>query len=138
MRTYNYDKLNGKIKEVFGTQENFAVAMLLSPVSLSAKLNNKVPFTQAEINKACELLGIALAFIPVYFFTEKVQKHEQTAQENAYEDHNEGNAKEIAALAEQMQTLREDIRIIHTTGLKPGVISSSHIHTSGEEKSHEN
>lgn len=70
---FDYSKLKGKIREVFGTQENFAVAMLLSPVSLSAKLNNKVPFTQAEINKACELLGIALEFIPVYFFTEKVK-----------------------------------------------------------------
>lgn len=50
----------------------------------------------------------------------------------------EGNAKEIAALAEQMQTLRGNIHIIDTTGLKPGVISSRHLHTSGEEESHEN
>lgn len=70
---FDYSKLKGKIREVFGTQENFATAMLLSQVSLSAKLNNKVPFTQSEINKACELLGIQLEFIPVYFFTEKVK-----------------------------------------------------------------
>ena len=70
---FDYAKLKGKIREVFGTQESFAVAMLLSTVSLSAKLNNKVPFTQSEINKACELLGIPLEFIPVYFFTEKVK-----------------------------------------------------------------
>lgn len=70
---FDYSKLKGKIKEVYGRQEDFATAMLLSSVSLSAKLNNKVPFTQSEINKTCELLGIPLEFIPVYFFTEKVK-----------------------------------------------------------------
>lgn len=70
---FDYSRLRGKIKEVYGTQEDFATAMILSNVSLSAKLNNKVFFTQPEINKACELLGIPLDFIPVYFFTEKVK-----------------------------------------------------------------
>lgn len=70
---FDYSRLRGKIKEVYGRQEDFATAMILSNVSLSAKLNNKVPFTQSEINKACELLGIPLEFIPVYFFIEKVK-----------------------------------------------------------------
>lgn len=72
-KQFEYKKLRGKIREVFGTQEKFARAMGISTVSLSAKLNNTVPFTQPEINKACELLGIALEFIPIYFFTEKVK-----------------------------------------------------------------
>lgn len=70
---FDYSKLRGKIKEVFGTQSAFAKAMGLSGVTLSAKLNNTVAFTQAEINKACGLLKIPLEFIPVYFFTEKVK-----------------------------------------------------------------
>lgn len=70
---FDYSKLRGKIKEVFGTQSAFAKAMGLSGVTLSAKLNNTVAFTQAEINKACSLLKIPLEFIPVYFFTEKVK-----------------------------------------------------------------
>lgn len=70
---FDYSKLRGKIKEVFGTQSKFAKAMGLSSVSLSAKLNNTVMFTQDEINKACELLHIPIEFIPVYFFTEKVK-----------------------------------------------------------------
>lgn len=70
---FDYAKLRGKIREVFGTQSKFAKAMNLSGVSLSAKLNNTVPFTQPEINRACELLSIPLEFIPVYFFTEKVK-----------------------------------------------------------------
>lgn len=37
---FDYSKLKGKIKEVFGTQSAFAKAMGLSGVSLSSKLNN--------------------------------------------------------------------------------------------------
>ena len=70
---FDYSKLKGKIKEVFGTQSAFAKAMGLSGVSLSSKLNNLTGFTQSEINKACELLGISFEFIPIYFFTEKVK-----------------------------------------------------------------
>ena len=42
--TYDYSKIRGKIKEVFGTQAAFADAMKMSTVSLSEKLNNKVNF----------------------------------------------------------------------------------------------
>ncbi len=70
---FDYSKLRGKIREVFGTQSKFAKAMGLSSVTLSAKLNNTVAFTQSEINRACELLQIPLEFIPIYFFTEKVK-----------------------------------------------------------------
>ena len=72
-RMFDYSKLRGKIKEVFGTQSAFAKAMGLSGVSLSSKLNNITHFTQVEINRACELLSIPVEFIPVYFFTEKVE-----------------------------------------------------------------
>ena len=70
---YDYSKIRGKIKELFGRQEDFAAAMGMSTVALSAKLNNKVQFTQDEMNKACNLLGISFDFIPIYFFTEKVK-----------------------------------------------------------------
>ena len=70
---FDYSKLRGKITEVYGTIEKFANAMGLSNTSLSGKLNNRVAFTQKEINMACSLLNIPLDFIPVYFFTEKVK-----------------------------------------------------------------
>lgn len=73
MKGFDYSKLRGKIKEVFKTQENFAVAMVMSTVTLSAKLNNKIPWTQGEMNLACQLLGVSVEFIPLYFFTEKVK-----------------------------------------------------------------
>ena len=72
--TFDYSKLRGKIKEVFGTQSAFAEAMTMSPVSLSEKLNNKVQFNQKEIDRACSLLEIDKDDIPVYFFTPKVKE----------------------------------------------------------------
>lgn len=69
----DYNRLRGKIREVFQTQEAFAEALNISQVSLSAKLNGKVLFTQVEMNKSCELLDIPKEFIPVYFFTPKVK-----------------------------------------------------------------
>lgn len=70
---FNYAKLRGKIREVFNTQSAFAQAMGMSTTSLSEKLNNKVEFTQKEIEKAVELLDIQKEEIPVYFFTVQVQ-----------------------------------------------------------------
>ena len=65
---FDYSKVRGKIKEVFGTQAAFAEALRMSPVSLSEKLNNKVQFTQKEIQTAVELLKLPKEEIPVYFF----------------------------------------------------------------------
>jgi len=71
---FDYSKVRGKIKEVFGTQSAFAAEMQMSPVSLSEKLNNKVQFSQKEIDRACDLLQIAKEEIPIYFFTPKVKE----------------------------------------------------------------
>lgn len=71
---FNYRKLRGRIREVCGTQESFAEEMSISTASLSAKLNNRVEFTQTEISKAGEILGISPDEIPVYFFTPEVQQ----------------------------------------------------------------
>lgn len=69
---FDYSKLRGKIREVFSTQEAFASAMSMSTTSLSAKLNNKVEWSQKEISKAAEILNITAEEIPVYFLTLKV------------------------------------------------------------------
>lgn len=70
---YDYSKLNGKIREVYGKCAAFAAAMGLSERSLSLKLNNKVGWKQREMDLAIELLGIVASEIGVYFFTRKVQ-----------------------------------------------------------------
>jgi hypothetical protein len=69
---FDYSMLKGKIVEVYGSGERFAMALGISAVSLSGKLNNQVGWKQKEIVKICELLDIPTEFIPVYFFTKKV------------------------------------------------------------------
>nr|DAL11007.1 MAG TPA_asm: Protein of unknown function (DUF739) [Caudoviricetes sp.] len=72
-----YDKLKGKIKEIFGTQEAFAIALGIARTSLYSKLNNNTEFTQTEMLKSLELLHLEKSEIDSYFFTPKVQKTEQ-------------------------------------------------------------
>lgn len=74
---FDYRKLRGKIKEVFGTQERYAKALGIGKVSLSQRLNNQLDFSQDEMFQSAELLGFSRAEISTYFFTPKVQKSEQ-------------------------------------------------------------
>lgn len=69
---YDYSKLSGKIKEVFGTQEAFAEAMDMGRTSLSLKMNNKSEWTQVEMTTAMDLLHIPHSSVRAYFFTHKV------------------------------------------------------------------
>lgn len=73
---FDYSKLKGKIKEIYGTQTEFANAIGLSFVSVSMKLNNLRQFKQSDITKICKVLNIAEEEIPIYFFTPKVHKNE--------------------------------------------------------------
>jgi len=74
---FDYSKLKGKIKEIYGTQTEFANAIGLSFVSVSKKLNNLRQFKQSDIVKISKVLNIAEEEIPIYFFTPKVHKNEQ-------------------------------------------------------------
>lgn len=75
MIKYNFDKLKGKIKEVFNTQNEFAEALGIAPNTLSSKLNNQFDFSSNEISKAVKLLKIDS---PIeawnIFFTQEVEK----------------------------------------------------------------
>lgn len=70
---YDYSLLDGRIVQIFGTQRNFAKAMGLSERSLSLKRSGVRPWTQPQIDKACNILNIADNEIHSYFFTMKVQ-----------------------------------------------------------------
>lgn len=70
---YDYSLLDGRIVQMFGTQRNFAKAMGLSERSLSLKRSGIRPWTQPQIDKACNILNIADNEIHSYFFTMKVQ-----------------------------------------------------------------
>lgn len=70
----DYQKLKGKIIEVFGSFRGFGKTMGWSGKTTSFKLNGKVEWKQKDIEKACQLLGIAIEDIPVYFFSISSQK----------------------------------------------------------------
>ena len=74
---FNYNRLRGKIREVYGTEGDFAEALGIGRVSLSKRLNNSADFTRSEMLRSCELLNIAPAETVAYFFTKEVQIPEQ-------------------------------------------------------------
>lgn len=67
----SYAKLRGKIREVFGTQEAFALAMGMNAATISGKLNGKSDWTRQEIGLACTLLHIPMDEMHIYFFCKK-------------------------------------------------------------------
>ena len=73
---FNYDKLRGRIIEVFETRAKFAAAMNWSERTLSLKMSGIRPWKQPDICKAVELLGLSQDDIPLYFFTPEVQSIE--------------------------------------------------------------
>lgn len=67
--SFCYDKLKGKIKEKFGTQDSFAKALGISRTTLNLKLNNLSEFTQKEMIDALTLLEISGNEVSEYFFS---------------------------------------------------------------------
>ncbi|ATI19619.1 cro-like repressor [Streptococcus phage 9B4] len=65
---FKYDKLKGRIKEKYGTQENFAEAIGKTQTTTSFKINGKASWNQDEIVKAIEVLGLSKDDIVEYFF----------------------------------------------------------------------
>ena len=66
---FNYNKLKGRIVEIFGTQKAFGEAMSLNQPAISHKLKNRRGWTQEEIVKASGALAIPQEEIAAYFFT---------------------------------------------------------------------
>lgn len=74
---FNYDKLSGRIVEVFGTRYKFSEKMGWSERTMSLKMSSNRTWKQTDICKAISLLGLTESDIPTYFFTPKVQNIEQ-------------------------------------------------------------
>ena len=70
---FNYNKLRGKIVEIYGSQIEFAKAMKWSEKTLSLKLNGKVPWKQTDIMTAVQILGLSESDIQDYLFAVEVQ-----------------------------------------------------------------
>lgn len=69
---YNYNKLKGKIVEMYGSRCAFSQALGIAECTLSQKLRGNYDFTQSEILKSCKLLGIPMKEVRAYFFNENV------------------------------------------------------------------
>lgn len=70
---YNYSKLKGRIVEKFGTQAALAKEIGWSERTLSLKLTGKTAFSQDDIEKMLQLLGLGHKDIQAYFFVVKAQ-----------------------------------------------------------------
>ena len=65
---FKYDKLKGRIKEKYGTQENFAKAIGKTLTTTSFKINGKRLWNQDEIINAIVLLDLSKDDSVEYFF----------------------------------------------------------------------
>ena len=74
---FDYTKLRNRIKEVLGTQDQYAKARGLGRESVSQSLNNQREFSAGEMLRTAQVLHFSVSEIPDYFFNQEVQKHEQ-------------------------------------------------------------
>lgn len=65
---YSYDKLRGRIVEVFGSQGKFAEFLDVSETTVSKKMTGKVQFDQEDIAVWCDALNIPIEEAGRYFF----------------------------------------------------------------------
>ncbi len=65
---YTYNKLKGRITELYGTQGNFAKKVGISQNSISKKLRCKTEFSQKDILKWSTLLKLNKEDYGEYFF----------------------------------------------------------------------
>lgn len=66
---YTYNKLRGRIVELYGSQNNFADKLGQSRNSVSKKMNCKTEFSQEDIVKWSMLLNVTADQYGEYFFT---------------------------------------------------------------------
>lgn len=66
---YTYNKLKGRIIELYGTQGNFAKRVGISKNSMSKKLTCKTEFSQKDIIQWANLLNLNKDEYGKYFFT---------------------------------------------------------------------
>ena len=63
-----YGRVRDKIKQVYGSMENFAKACGKTPSLISKKFNGKVKITADDIEQWCKLLGIPVNQVDEHFF----------------------------------------------------------------------
>lgn len=66
---YTYNKLRGRIIEIYGTQRKFAEKLGVSKNSVSKKMTCQTEFSQADIIQWSMLLNVQKDEYGDYFFT---------------------------------------------------------------------
>lgn len=66
---FTYNKLKGRITELYGTQGNFAKKVGISKNSMSKKMTGKTEFSQNDIIQWSILLNLNKEEYGEYFFT---------------------------------------------------------------------
>lgn len=66
---YEYRKLKGRIKEVFGTQAEFSRELKKSRNTVSNKLTGRIEFSQSDVEQWAKILDIDRAEYGLYFYT---------------------------------------------------------------------
>lgn len=67
-------ELRGRIIQKFGSQGRFAKHIGKTEQTVTAKLNNRVQFTQNDILEWCNALDIQADEVGKYFFDQKLSK----------------------------------------------------------------
>ncbi len=75
--TFDYSKLRGRIREVYGKYENLIPKISMSEATLSRKLNGKSYFDNQEILELSNALDIPSEERNLYFFKVEVREGEQ-------------------------------------------------------------
>lgn len=68
-----YNKLMGRVVEMYGTKKTFAEAIKETPATVSNKLNGITKLDVDDIQLYCEALLIEPSEIPNYFFQKEVK-----------------------------------------------------------------
>lgn len=66
--TFRYNKLRGRIVEIFGSQKAFADAIGISESTVASKLSGRLKFSQNEVFIWANALNIPKEDIGIYFF----------------------------------------------------------------------
>ena len=67
---FEFNKLRGRIREKFATEQNFAKVLNMNRACLSSRLNRRTHWKLNEIQRIVKLLDIKPEEIPSYFFSE--------------------------------------------------------------------
>lgn len=66
---YQYRKLKGRIKELYGSQAAFAEAIGMSHNTVCKKLTGRIGISQCDVERWAELLKIERCDYGEYFYT---------------------------------------------------------------------